>query len=190
MSSSSSSPGDPRAASVAYPLDEFYARSGLILPPLEQIDGEAVPEPYKSLLVHERDMTSTLENFHGAGVHLRLLGRQQRGDDYFREVALQLDGSEKPVEFGAIVIHLGRFNEAVRKAILEEHFPLGHVLKEHDVAYTSRPQAFLRVASDQVINEVLHLHGAHVLFGRRNTLSNPAGEPLAEIVEILPPSAP
>lgn len=190
MSSSSSSPGETRAASVAYPLDEFYARSGLILPPLDQIDGEAVPEPYKSLLVHERDMTSTLENFHGAGVHLRLLGRQQRGDDYFREVALQLDGSEKPVEFGAIVIHLGRFAEAVRKAILEERFPLGHVLKDHGVAYTSRPQAFLRVASDQVINDVLHLHGAHVLFGRRNTLFNPAGEPLAEIVEILPPSAP
>ena len=48
--------------SIAYPLDEFYARSGLTLPPLDQIDGQALPEPYKSLLVHERDMTSTLEN--------------------------------------------------------------------------------------------------------------------------------
>jgi len=174
---------------IAYPLDEFYARSGLVLPPLDQIDGEAVPEPYKSLLVHERDMTSTLENFHGAGIHLRLLSRQQRGEDYFREVALQLDGSETPVEFGAIAIHLARFGDAARKAILEERYPLGHVLKEHGVSYSSRPQAYLRVASDQTINDVLRLHGAHVLFGRRNTLYNPAGEPLAEIVEILPPAA-
>ena len=79
--------------SVAYPLDEFYARTGLALPPLDQVDGEAVPEPYKSLLVHERDMTSTLENFHKTGIHLRLVSRQQRGDEYFREVVLVLDRS-------------------------------------------------------------------------------------------------
>lgn len=183
-------PSSPAPArSRAYPLDEFYARSGLTLPPLDQIDGQAMPEPYKSLLVHERDMTSTLENFHGTGIHLRLLGRQLRGDDYFREVALQLDGSERPVEFGAIVIHLDRFSTGAREAILAERFPLGHVLKDHGVAYLSRPQAFLRVASDQFINDVLGLHGAHVLYGRRNTLFNPASEPLAEIVEILPPSA-
>jgi hypothetical protein len=37
---------------------------------------------------------------------------------------------------------------------------------------------------------MLHLQGAHVLYGRRNTLSNPAGKSLAEIVEILPPITP
>lgn len=175
--------------SIAYPLDEFYSRSGLNLPPLDQVDGEAVPEPYKSLLVHECDMTSTLEGFHHAGIHLRVVSRQRRGDDYFREVVLHLDGSERPVEFGAIKIHLARFPEAASREILEERFPLGHVLKEHAIPYTSRPQAFLRIASDRLINELLGLHGAHILFGRRNTLLNPAGEPLAEIVEILPPAS-
>jgi len=175
---------------IAYPLDEFYARSGLALPPLDEVDGEAVPEPYKSLLVHERDMTSTLEGFHHGGIHLRVVSRQRRGDDYFREVVLRLDVSERPVEFGAIKIHLVRFPEAARQEILEERFPLGHVLKEHAIPYTSRPQAFLRIASDKLINELLGLHGAHILFGRRNTLLNPAGEPLAEIVEILPPAPP
>jgi chorismate-pyruvate lyase len=179
----------PPAHSIAYPLDEFYARSGLALPPLDQIDGEAVPEPYKSLLVHDRDMTSTLESFHGAGVHLRLLGTARKGEDYFREVLLVLDGSEKPVEFGAIQIHLDRFPEAARQQILEERFPLGHVIKDHNIPFFSRPQAFLRIASDKLVNELLGLHGAHVLYGRRNTLLNPAGESLAEIVEILPPAA-
>src|SRR5882672_5749983 len=109
----------PTTISIAHPLDEFYARSGLNLPPLDQVDGEAVPEPYKSLLVHERDMTSTLENFHKAGIHLCLVSRQRRGDDYFREVVLALDGSERPAEFGAIKIHLERFPEGARQAILE-----------------------------------------------------------------------
>ena len=189
MTAAANSSGPPEPRSIAYPLDEFYARSGLTLPPLDQIDGEAVPEPYKSLLVHERDMTSTLENFHGAGVHLRLLGTVRKGDDYFREVLLVLDGFDRPVEFGAIQIHLARFPEAARQEILEGCFPLGHVIKDHAIPFLSRPQAFLRIASDRLIDELLGLTGAHVLYGRRNTLLNPAGESLAEIVEILPPAS-
>ena len=174
--------------SIAYPLDEFYARSGLTLPPLDQLDGEAVPEPYKALLVHERDMTSTLEMFHGSGIHLRLVSRQQRGHDYFREVVLALDGSEKAVEFGAIKIDLHRFPPGARAAILEGRFPLGHILKEFAISYRSRPKAFLRVASDKTINSLLGLSGANLLYGRRNTLLDSAGHSLAEIVEILPPA--
>jgi len=174
--------------SVAYPLDEFYSRSGLNLPPLDQVDGEAMPEPYKSLLVHERDMTSTLESFHKTGIHLRLISREQRGDEYFREVVLSIDGSENPVEFGAIKIHLNRFSEQAQQVILREQFPLGHILKDFGIGYQSRPKAFLRIASDKTINGLLGLSGAHLLYGRRNTLLNPAGEPLAEIVEILPPA--
>jgi len=177
----------PDPQSIAYPLDEFYSRSGLSLPPLDQVDGEAVPEPYKSLLVHESDMTSTLESFHKAGIHLRLVSREQRGDEYFREVVLVLDGSEKPVEFGAIKIQLDRFPEKVRQEILREQFPLGHLLKDFSIEYQSCPRAFLRIASDRTINGLLGLSGAHLLYGRRNTLLNPAGEPIAEIVEILPP---
>jgi len=190
MPTSHPNPAPSPGESIAYPLDEFYARSGTPLPPLDQIDGQALPEPYRTLLVHDRDMTSTLENFHGAGVTLRLLGRERKGDDYFREVLLVLEGSERPVEFGAIQIHLGRFPDKARQDILEERYPLGHVLKDHAIPYVSRPKAFLRIASDKIINALLNLQGAHVLYGRRNTLSNPAGEPLAQIVEILPPTTP
>ncbi|HEY2952630.1 MAG TPA: hypothetical protein VGK40_08610 [Verrucomicrobiae bacterium] len=183
----------PSATSITHalvqPLEEFYTRSGLPLPPLDQIDGEEVPEPYKTLLVHQSDMTSTLEHFHRQSIHLRVLGRERRGDEYFREVVLQLDGTGKPVEFGAIKIHLDRFPPSARHLILEERWPLGRILKECAVAYDSSPKAFLRIASDKLINKVLDLTGAHVLFGRRNTLSDVAGRPLAEIVEILPPKA-
>ena len=189
MPTSDSQAMTPPGESIAYPLDEFYSRSGTTLPPLDQIDGQAVPEPYRTLLVHDRDMTSTLENYHGAGIHLRLLGRERKGEDYFREVLLLLEGSERPVEFGAIQIHLDRFPDKAQRDILEERYPLGHVLKDHAIPYVSRPKAFLRIASDKIINALLNLQGAHVLYGRRNTLSNPAGDPLAQIVEILPPTA-
>ena len=178
---------DVAAARLAHPLDEFYAQMGLTLPPLQQVDGEAVPQPYRQLLVHRDDMTPTLEKFHGRDIHLRLLGRRRKGSGYFREVVLLLDGTDQPVEFGAIKIYLDRFGAEARRQILEEQRPLGHILHECGVKHRSRPKAFLRLASDHFINDALQLTGANVLYGRRNTLYDPQDRPLAEIVEILPP---
>jgi chorismate-pyruvate lyase len=173
-------------AALVHPLDEFYAHAGQPLPPLNQIEGEAVPEPYKTLLVHRNDMTPTLEKFHKQHIHLQVLGRRQKADDYFREVILRLDGTNQPVEFGAIKINLSLFSPAAREQILHERLPLGHILQEYKIPHTSRPRAYLRLATDKLISEVLELSGAHVLYGRRNTLFDPQHRPLAEIVEILP----
>ena len=180
----------PNRSSIAHPLDDFYTRSGLVLPPLQQIDPEAVPEPYRRLLVHPNDMTSTLETFHGSRVRLDVLRREERDGSYFREVVLKLEENQKPVEFGAIRMYLGLFSPAAQALVLAEKWPLGRILKECDVPYVSSPIAFLRIASDRLINEVLHLSGAQLLYGRRNALLDPSGQPLADIVEILPPEKP
>jgi chorismate-pyruvate lyase len=173
---------------LVHPLDEFYARAGQPLPPLNEVDGHAVPEPYKTLLVHQNDMTPMLEKFYRQNIHLRLIGRRLDGNEYFREVVLLLDANNQPGEFGAIKMNLNLFPPAARRQILEERRPLGHILEECRIPHASRPRAFIRVASDPLINEALKLSGAHVLFGRRNTLFDPQGNPLAEIVEILPPA--
>lgn len=172
---------------IAYPLDEFYAQAGRKLPRIEQVNGDAVPQPYRSLLVHNNDMTPTLEKFHDSRIHLAVVGRQQRGDLYCREVVL-LNESDRPVEFGAIKINLPLFPPAARRQILEESVPLGQLLRVHDIVHASRPKAFLRIHADAFISEALRLGGERpVLYGRRNTLVDPVRRSLAEIVEILPP---
>ena len=171
---------------LVHPLDEFYAEAGQPLPPLNQVEGEAVPEPYRTLLVHQNDMTPTLEKFHGSLVQLDVLGSRRTGSAYFREVILRLDGTNAPVEFGAIKINLDLFAPASRAQILAEKQPLGHILHKYNIPHTSRPRAYLRLASDKLISQVLELTGARVLYGRRNTLYDPQGNSLAEIVEILP----
>ncbi|MEN9573880.1 MAG: hypothetical protein RL514_1735 [Verrucomicrobiota bacterium] len=176
------------ALPIAYPLDDFYAQAGRALPPIEAVAGDAVLDPYRTLLVHEHDMTPTLEKFHGERIHLAVLSRQQRDDFYFREVVLLLDKSDKPVEFGAIKINLALFPPAARKEILEERRPLGTLLADYAITHTSRPKAFLRVHSDDFINAALKLSHSQWLYGRRNTLWDPQQRPLAEIVEILPPA--
>lgn len=173
---------------VLSPLAETHQRVGRPLPPAVGITPDEIPEPQRSLLVHERDMTRTLENFHGRRVHLEVLNRRHDPDGtYWREVVLRLDGSNEPVEFGAILIHLQRFPEPWRSQILGEHLPLGTILNSSGLHYSSKPSAYLRFASEGIVQKVFGLNGPHALYGRRNTLRDAQGEALAEIIEILPP---
>ena len=180
----------PSVLPMVYPMDDFYAQTGTPLPKVSSLPGESVPEPQRSLLVHGNDMTSTLTAFHKGRLHLEVLRREMRGDYYLREVVLRLDGSNQPVEFGAIKIYLNLLPSAARRLILDEKLPLGQILKECSVAYVSRPKAFLQVVSDDRIGHALQLAVPQVLYGRRNTLTDLQQRPLAEIVEILPPEKP
>jgi chorismate-pyruvate lyase len=170
-----------------YPLDEFYAAHGLTLPVIGRIEAREVPAPHQSLLVHPRDMTSTLEKFHKHRIHIHVTASHANENEYFREVVLELDRLHQPVEFGAIKINLDLFPHGARQEILREQRPLGRILAQFSIAVNSRPRAFLRVASDDYINKALKLQGICFLYGRRNCLLDNWGRPLAEIVEILPP---
>jgi chorismate-pyruvate lyase len=172
---------------LLYPLDEFYARAGLPLPTVDPVQGADVPEPCRRLLVHDSDMTPTLEAFHGARIHLRVLARQLEGEDYARQVLLLLNGSDRAVEYGAIVIHLEHFPPAAREEVLEGQRPLGTILHDHRISHQSSPLAFIRVGADGEINRTLGLEEARPLYGRRNVIRDAAGNELANIVEILPP---
>ena len=176
------------AEHVLFPLDEFYLAAGRVIPEAEVIAGEAMPEPYRSLLVHSRDMTPTLEAFHGERIHLRVLERRVEGDRMMRCVALTTDETERPVEFGAIVIHCAEFPPDAQTVVMECHTPLGTILRDFRIEHTSRPEAFLRVASDGLIGEALGLAQPQELYGRRNVLWSEDGKVLAEVLEILPPA--
>lgn len=173
---------------LAYPLDEFYAQTGQTIPAIEPIDGLAMPEPYRSLLVHHEDMTPTLEKHYSSKLRLSVLRRQQRDDFYFRQVLLLLETTEEPVEFGAIKINLALFPAVARREILEERKPLGRILSLHQIPHNSRPKAFLRIEADAHIRGAFQLRGRMIVYGRRNTLVDPMQRPLAEILEVLPPA--
>ena len=168
-------------------MEEFYALRGQPAPVLKRIDPVEVPHPWQSLLVHQSDMTSTLENFYKEQLHIEVLARHVAENEYFREVALVLNGSGKRVEFGAIKIMLDLFPTEARQEILREQQPLGRILAGFGIGFASRPRVFLRMASDEFIGHALNLKERQFLYGRRNTLLDAWERPLAEIVEILPP---
>lgn len=149
---------------------------------------EAMPEPYRQLLVHESDMTSTLERFHGESLFLRPVERRQEGEHLLRRVILVGGDSGQPREFGAIRIDLAAFAPAARKEILASRRPLGAILALFEVPYASRPRRFFRLESAAWLNELFQLESSRALYGRQNLLATPSGRPLAEVVEILPPA--
>jgi len=169
------------------PLAEAYFRRGLRLPPIEGIEGSAIPQPYRDLLVHDRDMTPTLEAFHGEPVQLRVVSRESAAGILFREVVLVCIESARPVEYGAIRIRLDGFGTSAQDLIREGLVPLGTILKQENVAHLCNPQRYLRVDPDQVVAEALQLDGREPVYGRHNLISGRDGRVLAEMVEILPP---
>jgi chorismate-pyruvate lyase len=170
-----------------FPLTEFYAHARLPLPQIEVIRGGEVPHPYQSLLVHSKDMTPTLEEYHNDRIHLEILRSEHRGPFYFREVILRLNRNGQPVEFGANKIHLACFPEEAQALILEEQVPLGRILKECEVRHHTEAKAFLRVASDDAMNQAFELSKPVSLYGRKALILDRQNRPLSEIVEILPP---
>jgi chorismate-pyruvate lyase len=173
---------------LLYPLTHFWQTGGHALPDYELIDGAAVPEPYRKLLVHNGDMTSRLEAFWTGEIVLEVLHREHTPEVYRREVVLHIEATDLPVEYGAIEIDLSAFQEELRRLILEQHLPLGGLLNRFGVRYRSKPKGFIKLGADAVMQRVFRLPEAQEFYGRCNVLLGDNERILARIVEVLRPA--
>jgi chorismate-pyruvate lyase len=179
-----------RRTPLLYPLAEFYRTDGLELPETREISPDEMPEPYRRLLVHNRDMTPTLEAAWGGKLHVRAMRHARQGGVYMRHSLLLLDRGETVTAMGAISINLDRFPERARHLILEEQVPLGGILRDHGIEHRCQPAAYFAVAADSIIGEALGVETGHELFGRHNVMWDAQEQILAEVIEILPPGNP
>ena len=141
-------------------------------------------QPYRDLLCHENDMTSTLAQFHGGEVELEIFEEGGDSDCYFREVLLRV--GNKPVEYGLIRIFLGNFPTGLGASITEWSKPLGKILNESGLEYFSRPGGFLKISGKTFQPDFFPSSGGGFLFGRYNELVRADKRVLARIIEILP----
>lgn len=169
------------------PLTGFYEADGKSPPEMASVTGSDVPQPYRRLLVHDSDMTPTLEEYFRSSLALKLLRFECGPTVCRREVALMADDGERVAAFGAIRIHLGPLPEAARGAVCRGRQPLGAILRDHEVPHDSLPDAYFRVVADELLAGVLAARVGQILWGRRNELTSDRGERIARVIEVLPP---
>jgi chorismate-pyruvate lyase len=178
------------SVNLFYPMNEFYGGLGVPLPHVVQVQGAEMPDPFRTLLVHNRDMTPTLTEAYKREMKLRILNRFIDHTVFSRLIVLEVEGSGKVAVFAAIKIYLDLFDPESKRIILEGKKPFGSILHDQGIVHSSRPQAYIQVNSDETINQALGLTGQHVLYGRRSALLNSSETPLAQVLEILPPTQP
>lgn len=178
------------ATDLLYPLSLFCQNGGHTLPTYEVVEGAAVPQPYRGLLVHNGDMTSRLAAFFGGDIVLEVLHTEHATAAYRREVVLHIEATGLPVEYGAIEIELEAFEGELRQLILEQHLPLGGLLNRFGVKYRSEPKGFIKLGADAVMQRVFQVPEATEFYGRSNVLLGADGRILARIVEVLRPADP
>jgi chorismate-pyruvate lyase len=169
------------------PLTYFRRLSAEAPLEVEWIDGAQMPDPYRRLLVHEGDMTSRLEAFHGGAIFLEVLHREHTPSLYRREVVLHIESSALPVEYGAIEIDLEAFEGELRELIVEARLPLGGLLNRFGLEYRSQPKGYIALGADPLMRRLFAVPEATRFFGRSNVLLDSRNRELARIVELLRP---
>jgi chorismate-pyruvate lyase len=180
----------PSAPAWASLMEYFYTKAGLPMVDIETLPADAIPQPYRRLLAHSMDMTSTLESFYGRRLELEPLNREMHGTEYLREIILHLQGRNQAVEYGVIRIFLNRFSRRAKELILEENKPLGAILHSEAIAHLGWPQDFFRVQPDSHLKSVFRLNRSLPLYGRRNLLLDGSRHILADVIEVLAPADP
>ena len=170
---------------LIHPLVSILRERGIDPSSFCWVDPESIPEPYRRLLAHDSDMTSTLANFHDSEIGLEVLAEESDSTEYCREVILLSKRDEKPVEYGAIQIWLEAFPAKAREAITEGKQPLGGILNQMDRPYLSSPHGYFSIAAPEICHKRFECPKGATLYGRYNTLSGEDGHELASIIEIL-----
>ena len=183
--STSRRPAESRQSGLLYPLDLVYKRAGIAVPQVNAVSPEEIPLPYRSLLVHDADMTLTLERHFGGRVVLRPLSTFTSRGSYFRRVLLVQEYAGQPVEMGAIRMKLAAFSDEIRHEILKNEIPLGRILRDGRFAYRSEPRAFLAVTPNPEMMGVFWMREPRVLYGRRTEIMREDAK-IGDIVEVLP----
>ena len=152
----------------------------------QPLPGDRVPQPARQLLVHDRDMTTTLATFHESPLRVEILQSLITDGLYIREVFLRTTASDTIVEYGVIGIALEQFTPEQQHAITSGAAPLGALLHRFQIPFVSAPIGFFAVCGEALAATPLRPPKSSTCHGRFNRLSRASGESLAWILEILP----
>lgn len=171
----------PDPVARAMRLVERFVRPAAECCTVEPVAAAAVPEPFRSLLDHDRHMTVTMERHHGGPVGLRVVQTEEGpGDWYAREIVLTApDG--RVVQFGIATLDLGAVDAATARRIRAGVEPLGRVLIDAGVLCAVGDVALVRVVPGPHLAALI---GPQPTYGRVAAIAV-AGRAAVELLEIV-----
>lgn len=178
---------DQLAQSLLWPLNLFCAHYDREVPEITPLFRQHIPQPYKQLLVHERNMTSTLEGYHHGTIYIERINVFSDDDETTREVILRREADGKPLEYGASRTFRRMLTPEALFLLDDGRLPLGTILRVCDCEHTVRPSGFFKIRSTPFFLEAFDTDRSTALYGRRNALVALDGQIIAEVCEILPP---
>lgn len=109
------------------------------------VSPQSVPLPFKSLLVHEKYMTETLENHFKTQIRINVQNCVVNQNSLTRTVILKNE-EQTPLVLAAIVIKLDNLpNSAVINEVKELKKPFGRILREAGYTYQSKEKVYFYV---------------------------------------------
>ncbi len=142
-----------------------------------------VPEPYRSLLVHNEHMTTTLVLHHNQPVELEVLEERFDLHLYARKILLRLEGGDV-VEFGIARLNLALVDPPVRQEIRKRKTPLGDILIRHNVMRRIDPKWYFRFDKDSPFTTHFANNGQAAAYGRVGII-HCNGQPAIQLLEVV-----
>ncbi len=173
--------------SLLWPLNVFYAQYGREMPQITPVFPQQLPDPYRRLLAHDRNMTPTLEAFHASRLFVERLHELPSDKETTREIIPRTEADTRVVEYGASRIFYPGLTPQALRLIEEGRVPLGTVLLSCNCRHTVEPSGFFKIKPTAFFVELLGAPASVSLYGRRNQLVALDGTVLAEVCEVLPP---
>lgn len=184
---------DPEVKRAVIPTPTVASLFGLFAnstecPACTPIDGSVMPEPYRSLLVHTKHMTVTVEGYFGQPVNVRVLDTLRTETEYARKILLTLRDTGEVVQFGIVQIDLTVLSQKVREEILGGKTPLGRVLIQNRVMRHIRPAGYFRAEPSKDLAGWFGSANSRPTYGRLGVIYADH-KPAIEVLEILSPLA-
>lgn len=150
------------------------------------VDAEAIPAPYRALLVHGGHMTEALERHHGGALSVHPYRIRHDGDLYGRRIDLRAAGRDGPVMTGIMIFNLALVSATVREEILRADTPLGEILIRHRILRRVAPEAFLAFDPRDALLARFALPSPRAAYGRLATIDCDR-RPAVDLLEIVRP---
>lgn len=153
---------------------------------LDSVEGDAVPSPYRGLLVHEEHMTVAMEAHHESIVNVDVLETRQTDEQYARKILLRRESDAAVVQFGLLRVNLAILEGTVREEILSQKRPLGRILVRHNVMRSVRLSSLWRVVMGRELQAFFTPSGTNTTYGR-TAIIELDGKKAVEVLEIVAP---